>query len=93
MDYDESIKKAEAIITELEQAQAIGMDEYNRRNMIRICGGDRSGKISLLLDYTDRPGSVADPWYTGDFLSTWRDVDEGCRGLLRYLEEQGRLCK
>ncbi len=71
----------------------IGMDEYNRRNMIRICGGDRSGKISLLLDYTDRPGSVADPWYTGDFLSTWRDVDEGCRGLLRYLEEQGRLCK
>ena len=69
----------------------IGMDEANRRNMTRICRGDPEGKISLLLDYTARPGSVADPWYTGNFASTWRDVDEGCRGLLRHLETQGRL--
>ena len=37
------------------------------------------------MDYTDRPGSVADPWYTGDFETTWRDVEAGCCGLLRAL--------
>ena len=60
----------------------IGMDCYNIRNMIRICGGDPEGKIHKLLDYTARGGDVADPWYTGDFDATWRDVNEGCRYLL-----------
>lgn len=60
----------------------IGMDQANLRNMRYLCGGDPEGKIRLLLDYTHRPGSVADPWYTGDFEATWRDVEEGCRGLL-----------
>lgn len=59
----------------------IGMDRVNIRNMNRICGGDPEGKIKL-LDYTDRPGDVADPWYTGDFDATWRDVLEGCQKLL-----------
>ena len=61
----------------------IGMDGANLRNMTRICGGDPEGKLHLLMDYTDRPGEVADPWYTGDFEATWRDVEEGCRGLLK----------
>ena len=60
----------------------IGMDSANLRNMRRICGGDPEDKLRLLLDYTHRPGDVADPWYTGDFAATWRDVDEGCRALL-----------
>ena len=60
----------------------VGMDGANLRNMRRICGGDPEGKISLLLDYTDRPGDVADPWYTGDFGATWRDVSVGCARLL-----------
>lgn len=63
----------------------VGMDSRNIRNMSRICGGDPDGKIVMLMDYTDRPGDVADPWYTGDFEATWRDVLEGCRGLLRSL--------
>ena len=63
----------------------IGMDRANLRNMNRICGGDREGKLHLLMDYTRRPGEVADPWYTGDFDATWRDVEEGCRGLLASL--------
>ena len=67
----------------------IGMDTANLRNMNRICSGDPEGKISLLMDYTDRPGSVADPWYTRDFEATWRDVEEGCQGLLRFLQERG----
>ena len=61
----------------------IGMDRANIRNMNRICGGDPDGKIKLLLNYTDRPGEVADLWYTGDFDATWRDVLAGCQGLLR----------
>ena len=61
----------------------VGMDRANIRNMNRICGGDPDGKIKLLLDYTARPGDVADPWYTGDFDAAWRDVLEGCRELLR----------
>ena len=60
----------------------IGMDAWNIRNMNRICGGDPDGKIRMLLDYTDQPGDVADPWYTGDFEATWRDVLEGCQRLL-----------
>ena len=56
----------------------IGMDSANIRNMTRICGGDPAGKIHRLLDYTAHPGDVADPWYTGDFSATWRDVAEGC---------------
>ena len=60
----------------------IGMDSTNIRNMNRICGGDPEGKIHLLLSYTDRCADVADPWYTGDFEATWRDVQAGCRALL-----------
>lgn len=67
----------------------IGMDHANIRNMQRMCGGDPDGKIQLLLDYTDRPGQeVADPWYTGNFEATWRDVEDGCRGLLQKCCEQ-----
>ena len=67
----------------------IGMDQANLRDMYRICGGDFADKMHLLLDYTDRPGQeVADPWYTDDFEATWRDVEEGCRGLLRHIQLQ-----
>ena len=55
----------------------IGMDRANIRNMTRICGGDPEGKIRMLLDR-----EVADPWYTGNFDATWRDVVEGCSALL-----------
>lgn len=66
----------------------IGMDRANIRNMYRICGGDYSDKMHLLMDFTDHPGEIADPWYTGDFEATWRDVEAGCRGLLAQLDKQ-----
>ena len=69
----------------------IGMDEWNMRNMNRIAGGDPEGKLHLLLDFTDRPGDVADPWYTRNFEVTYRDIMEGCEGLLAYLEENGMI--
>lgn len=63
----------------------IGMDSANRRNMQRICSGDPDGKISLLMEHTNRPSDVADPWYTGDFEATWRDVLSGCQALLEEI--------
>lgn len=71
----------------------IGMDGANLRNMRRICGEDFVHKIHRLLDYAGRSEDVADPWYTRDFETTARDVEDGCRGLLRALggEYEGRL--
>ena len=66
----------------------VGMDQANLRDMHRICGGDPEGKLSLLMEHTDRLGNVADPWYTGDFEATWQDVLAGCQGLLRELQAQ-----
>ena len=63
----------------------VGMDRSNMRYMRRICGGDPEGKLSLLMDYTKRPGDVADPWYTRNFEATWQDVNEGCQVLLEQL--------
>ena len=64
-------------------------DSNNIRNLRRITGGDPDGKISLVLDHTSRPGrDVDDPWYSGDFETTWNDVSDGCAGLLRELTEK-----
>ncbi len=65
----------------------IGMDDMNIRNIKRIVGNDRDGKIYKLLDFTARKGqNIADPWYTGDFDITYKDIKEGCEGLLKYLK-------
>lgn len=63
----------------------IGMDHNNIKNMHRAFGGDPNNKISRLLDWTDSPGDIADPWYTGDFDATWSDVLNGCSALLLKL--------
>lgn len=65
----------------------IGMDSANIRNMHRILGGDPEGKIRKLMDYTNRGGDVADPWYTRSFDVTYRDVLEGCTELLKTIKE------
>ena len=63
----------------------VAMDRYNLRNMARFVGDDPMGKVSLLMSHTNRPGDVADPWYTGDFDTTWDDIFEGCTALLKEL--------
>jgi len=63
----------------------IAMDKFNLRNMTRFVGDDPQKKVSLLLDHTDCPGDVADPWYTDDFDKTWEDVNRGCRGFLKKI--------
>ena len=61
----------------------IGMDRENLHDMHRICGGDPQHKISLLLDYTDHPRDVADPWYTRNFDVAYADIVEGCRAFVK----------
>jgi protein-tyrosine phosphatase len=63
----------------------LGMDSANIRDMKRRWNNDPGNKVHYLMEYTDRPGDVADPWYTRDFEATWQDVLEGCTGLLDYL--------
>ena len=69
----------------------LGMEERNIRNILRIVGKDPEHKVKLLLDYSNNPRDIADPWYTGNFESTYRDVVEGCEGFLLYLEREGRI--
>lgn len=62
------------------------MDSNNIRNLMRIIGKDPDDKVRLLLDYTDRKGaSIADPWYTGNFTATYRDIVDGLDGFMKYL--------
>lgn len=65
----------------------IGMDEWNIRNMMRIVGKDPEKKIHMLLEFTQSPRAIADPWYTGNFDVTYDDVKEGCEAFLQYLKK------
>lgn len=67
----------------------LGMDQWNMKNMMRILRTDPDSKVKLLLDYSERPRDIADPWYTGNFTLTYSDIVEGCESFLQYLEENG----
>ena len=69
----------------------IGMDRANIRNMTCIFGGDPQNKIRMLMDFTDRGGDVADPWYSGDFETAYRDIYDGCAGLLLWILREGTV--
>ena len=60
----------------------IGMDNSNMVRLRRFFPEDPEGKIVRLLDLTDAPGEVDDPWYSGDFEQTYRDVLAGVQALL-----------
>ena len=63
----------------------IGMDTENMNDLDRLTGSDPDGKVRRLLSYIGEERDVADPWYTGNFDITYRDVDAGCRALLQEL--------
>lgn len=69
----------------------LAAERYNIGNMLRITGGDPRQKIHRILDFSDRPGDIDDPWYTGNFETAWNDIVEGCESFLTYLEKEGRL--
>ena len=66
----------------------IGMESWNIRNMNRIIGSDPDHKVHRLLDFSDRPRDIADPWYTGNFDVTYNDIKEGCEALLWHILEK-----
>jgi len=63
----------------------VGMDAENMRDLNRLSPGDPAGKFHQLLEFAGEDRDVADPWYTGDFDTTYRDVRKGCQGLLKTL--------
>ena len=67
------------------------MDDWNMRNIMRIFLSDSDKKIHKLMEYTGDSRDVADPWYTGDFDTTYRDVVAGCEGLLEHIIGGGDL--
>ncbi len=69
----------------------VGMDEMNRRDMTRFFGGDKDNKISLLLDFTDSPRDVADPWWTHNFEVTFDDITRGTAGLFAKIKNLKKL--
>ena len=69
----------------------IGMEESNIRNILRIVGNDKDNKIYKLLDFSKNPRDIADPWYTGNFTVTYKDIVEGCSGFLGYLEKNHKI--
>ncbi|MFV0598639.1 MAG: low molecular weight protein-tyrosine-phosphatase [Bacteroidales bacterium] len=66
----------------------IGMDSMNINNMMKIMKADSEGKIYMLLQFTGREGGIKDPWYTGNFKETYKDIFEGCSALLEYFESK-----
>ena len=69
----------------------IGMDTANIRNLNRMLKNDPDGKVYKFLSFTGSGRDIADPWYTGDFEATYRDVVEGCNGFLAYLRREGKI--
>ncbi len=69
----------------------LGMEQSNLTSMKRIFGDDNEGKVKRLLDLSDKPRDIADPWYTGDFDKTYEDVYEGCEMLLAYLCKENKI--
>ena len=69
----------------------IGMDSANIRNMNRIVGSDKDSKIYKLPSFAGKGNDIADPWYTGNFDDTYRDVVVGCEAFLEYLVKEGKL--
>ena len=63
----------------------IGMEQWNIQNILKIVGSDPKKKVHRLLDFSENPRDIADPWYTGDFDRTYEDVLEGCKALLNHI--------
>ncbi len=69
----------------------IGMEEANITNIKRIVGKDTKNKIFRLLDFTEAPRDIADPWFTGNFDKTYEDIVQGLNGFISYLKEKNQI--
>jgi len=69
----------------------IGMEKVNVKNILKAVGSDPEGKVYRLLDFTDKPRDIDDPWYTGKFDDTYKEIYEGCIAFLKHLRVQGMI--
>lgn len=69
----------------------IGMEKVNVKNILKAVGSDPEGKVYRLLDFTDKPRDIDDPWYTGKFDDTYKEIYEGCIAFLKHLRMQGMI--
>ena len=63
----------------------IGMDDNNIKDILYVIKEDKNKKVYKLLDFTQKPRDILDPWYTGNFTKAYDDIKIGCQGLLNYL--------
>lgn len=70
----------------------IGMEDRNIKDIIRIMGQDPNNKVFKLLDFSNNPRDIADPWYTGNFEVTYNDILEGCNCLFHKLVNEINDC-
>lgn len=69
----------------------LGMEESNIRNIYRILGEDKENKVYRLLDFSNNPRDISDPWYTRNFDITYEDIMEGLNTFLDYLKDKGKI--
>lgn len=69
----------------------LGMEDMNVRSILKITGGDPREKVCRLLDFTDNPGDIEDPWYTRDFDTAYNEILEGCRALLKHIKKNREI--
>lgn len=67
----------------------IGMDAYNIADLRRLVYPEDLPKVHALLEFAGAARAIADPWYTGNFDETYRDVAQGCNALLATLQGKG----
>ncbi len=69
----------------------LAMEQKNITNIINIVGEDKENKIFRLLDFTEKPRDISDPWYSGDFYSAYYDITYGCEKFLEYIEKNNNI--
>ena len=67
-------------------------EQRNIRNLKWIIGSDPEGKVKRILDYSNNPRDISDPWYTGDFERAYQDIFEGCEAFLQFLCKHDERC-
>lgn len=68
----------------------LAMEDWHVRSILRV-SGDPLRKVKRLLDYTEAPADIDDPWYTRDFARAYREIEKGCSAFLSYLKESGKI--
>ena len=68
----------------------LAMEEKNIVNILKIVGEDKDNKVFRLLDFTEKPRDIIDPWYYGKFDSTYYDIVYGCEKFLEYINSKNK---